>query len=89
MQSGYRVHMQSTGGEQDMKQLKTTFVAYAVGHYYASACTSLTDDEATNCMGTQHPGAWQIADEAFADGRPNGGPCAEKPSSHRHVLFTR
>ncbi len=89
MQSGYRVHMQSNGGEQDMQQFNGVFFAYAIGRYYASACTSLTDDEAVKCMGTLHPDAWAVADESFADGRPNGGPCGDKPATHRHVLLTR
>jgi hypothetical protein len=82
--------MQSNGGEQDMQQLKSIFNAYAVGAYYASACTSMADDEAVKCMRTEHPtGAWEIADEAFADGEGNGRPCERQPATHRHVLFAR
>lgn len=73
-----------------MQQLKSQFNAYAVGAYYASACTSLGDDEAVKCMRTEHPiGRWRIADEAFASGDPNGTPCAHLPTTHRHVLFAR
>jgi len=82
--------MQSNGGEQDMQQVKTTFNAYAIGVYYASACTSLTDDEAVECMRTEYPpGAWKIADEGFATGQANGRQCDQHPRTRRHVLFTR
>lgn len=73
-----------------MQQVKTTFNAYALGAYYASACTSLADDEAVECIRTKHPhGAWEIADEDFATGEKNGTACASQPDTHRHVLFTR
>lgn len=82
--------MQSKGIEQDMQQLEGHFDAYAVGLYYASACTDLDDQAAVKCMRSQNEmGAWEIAAEPFADGKPNGRPCGVRPATHRHVLFTR
>lgn len=67
------------------------FTAYSVGLCMASACTSLTDDDATAQMNTEHPtgitSRWRIADEAFQDGTPNGNPCHDHPETHRHLLF--
>jgi hypothetical protein len=75
-----------------MIALGGTFTAYAVGLCYASACTSLTDDEATAQMNTEHPtgidSAWEIANEPFASGDPNGRPCDQHADTHRHILFT-
>jgi hypothetical protein len=49
-------------------------------------CTSLSDEEATARMnltpsGTSH--GWQLTD--LPDAQPV--PCAEKPSTHRHLVF--
>jgi hypothetical protein len=68
------------------------FVAYTVGVVSASACTSLTDAEATARMNAEHPtgisSRWQVAsDVTFADGTPNPYPCRENPETHRHVIF--
>lgn len=62
---------------------------YSEGLFFASVCTSLTDDEATERMwpsGTRL--GWGIAEEDFADGTPNGSPCPDNPDTHRHLLFT-
>lgn len=67
------------------------FDAYALGQYYASVCTSLTDAEATARLNATHPAGprsrWSVADEAFFGGQPNGAPCEKQPATHRHLLF--
>lgn len=84
--------MQQPGSEQRMTSNNDTFTAYAVGLVYASVCTSLTDTEATSRINTEHPTGvsswWEIADEPFASGDPNGRPCDQRPATHRHLLFT-
>lgn len=66
-----------------------TFAAYAIGTYYASACTSLNDADAAACMNSDYSdAAWSIAAENFANGDPNGRPCNQHPDTHRHILFT-
>lgn len=81
--------MHSDGVEQYMNTSYGRFRAYAIGPCYASACTSMTDVDATAQMNTDHPeGAWVIATENFANGDPNGRPCNRRPDTHRHILFT-
>ncbi|HWB37515.1 MAG TPA: hypothetical protein VHA75_15975 [Rugosimonospora sp.] len=68
------------------------FVAYSVGVCSASACTSLTDEEAVARINEQYPTgistAWEIApDKTFATGQPNPTPCEHHPETHRHILF--
>lgn len=83
--------MQQPEREQRMTTNQDTFTAYAVGFAYASVCTSLNDTEATTRMNHENPtgieSQWEIADEAFASGDPNGRPCNEHPNTHRHLLF--
>lgn len=68
------------------------FTAYSVGVVYASVCTALTDEAATNTLNQEHPtgiaSRWSIADEPFADGTANGSACGDQPATHRHLLFT-
>lgn len=66
------------------------FTVYAEGLIYSSVCTSLSDEDAIarrNLMpsGTSH--GWQLVDGPFRDGTPNGGPCNQRPDTHRHLLF--
>lgn len=64
------------------------FVVYAEGLCFASACTSLSNEAAVARMpaaGTSH--GWQVSDENFRDGTPNGSPCNQRPETHRHLLF--
>lgn len=67
------------------------FTRYAEGLFYASACTSLSDEEATvrmNEMPTGTRGGWAIsADKTFTDGSPHPNPCDDNPGTHRHILF--
>lgn len=67
------------------------FNAYAIGVLYASVCTSLDNAAAAARMNTEHPTGsatpWQIADEAFRSGEPNGVACHDYPETHRHLLF--
>lgn len=67
------------------------FTVYAEGLCYASVCTSLADEAATQRMNTLHHSGtsrgWQIADEPFRNGDPNGRPCEQRPDTHRHLLF--
>jgi hypothetical protein len=69
---------------------EATFTVYKMGLTYASACTSLPDDEATARMNAEWPSGvasqWTIADEAFAGGEPNPSPC-NTGDSNRHILF--
>lgn len=73
-----------TKGEHD-------FAAYSVGLVNASVCTSLHNAEATFRLNFEHPtgieSRWEIADEPFLDGTPNGAPCPHNPGTHRHLLF--
>lgn len=69
---------------------QSEFTAYTVGLCYASVCTSLSDEEATERLNTEHPSGvtpWAIADEPFASGAPNPNPC-EDEDTHRHILFS-
>lgn len=64
------------------------FTVYAEGLCMASVCTSLSDEDATERMpATGISSRWQIADEPFRDGTPNGSPCPDNPDTHRHLLF--
>lgn len=68
------------------------FEAYAVGLIYASACTNLTNEEATVRLNHEHPtgiaSGWAVSDDAaFASGQPNPCPCEQSPG-RRHVLFS-
>ncbi|HEX6970501.1 MAG TPA: hypothetical protein VF174_17040 [Micromonosporaceae bacterium] len=68
------------------------FRAYAVGLCSASVCTSLSDEEATERLNSEHPtgisSRWEVADDpTFSDGRPNPLPCDDYPDTHRHILF--
>lgn len=77
-------------GEQRVEAPAADFDAYALGPSYASVCTTLADAEATARLNTTHPtrrSRWQIADEAFFGGQPNGAPCGKRPATHRHLLF--
>lgn len=56
------------------------------GLCWARACTSLSDADATARMnltpsGTSH--GWQLTDEPNAQPVP----CADKPQTHRHLVF--
>jgi hypothetical protein len=69
------------------------FAAYSMGLIYASVCTSLSDDDATDRLNAEHPagtvGGWTIAsDPTFAAGEPNPCPCNRRPETHRHILFS-
>lgn len=74
-----------------MRPVTGDFTAYAVGLCYASACTSLSDQEAAERMNVEHPtgisSRWSVADEAFRTGEPNGVACHDRPNTHRHLLF--
>ena len=80
--------MQQPESEQRMSGKNGEFTAYAVGAVYASVCTSLNNAESTDRLNAEHPAGWQIATEPFASGDPNGRPCNERPSTHRHLLFS-
>lgn len=74
------------------KQLSDgVFTAYTVGLVFASVCTTLPDEQATTRMNELHPtgigSRWQIADQPFANGDPNGSPCDQCPEAARHLLF--
>ena len=66
------------------------FTAYSMGLHFASACTSLDDDAATEAMNSEPGGlgtTWRIAsDKTFRTGEPNGCPCPDAPG-RRHLLF--
>jgi hypothetical protein len=83
--------MQPEGSEQPVITGTDTFTAYAVGMFYASACTSLDDTEATDRINREHPAEagtpWRISAEPFRTGEPNGRPCDQRPTTHRHLLF--
>jgi hypothetical protein len=64
------------------------FLVYASGLCYASVCTSLSGEEAAARMfpaGTRR--GWQLSEEGFVDGTPNGTPCDRYPDTHRHFLL--
>jgi hypothetical protein len=67
------------------------FDVYSWGFIYASVCTDLSDQEATEQINLENPtgipSRWQISDDkTFADGQPHPNPCKRDPS-RRHVLF--
>lgn len=67
------------------------FTVYDVGLCYASVCTRLDDDAATERLNSEHPTGftpWQVSTDAtFADGSsPNPCPCPDDVRN-RHVLF--
>lgn len=67
------------------------FICYAHGLIHASACTSLSDEDAERQVNLEYPtgidSPWQLSGEAtFADGSPHPAPCPDS-SEHRHVLF--
>lgn len=56
------------------------------GLFNAQVCTSLSDDEAAARMnltpsGTSH--GWQLTDEVSQQPVP----CADRPATHRHLIF--
>jgi hypothetical protein len=67
------------------------FDVYSIGFCFASVCTSLEDEQATNRLnllyGTGIESQWKIADEDFRDGTPNPHPCENLSETHRHILF--
>lgn len=67
------------------------FSVYACGLYYTRVCTSLSDEEATRRLNEAFPTGldhgWEIADEDFIDGSPNGKKCELYTNTHRHILF--
>lgn len=81
--------------EAELKQFDTDnaddLVVYAEGIVHASVCSSLTKDEVVARMakrfsGTTH-GGWELSDKDFATGEPQGTPCNDKPTTHKHWLF--
>jgi hypothetical protein len=73
------------------------FVAYSVGFFYASVCTSLPVEKAEERLNQEYPTGiktdWHLSkDEYFApeegkDKKPNGCPCEDHPETHKHYLF--
>lgn len=68
------------------------FDAYSVGLVYASVCTSLSLQEATDRLNTEHPTGikteWMLHDASFASGKDNPCPCDRSPKTHMHMLFS-
>lgn len=72
--------------------LKTTeFTRYAEGLFGASACTSLSDEDALarmNLAPSGTSGGWQMSEQTeFPTGEPHPCPCEDKPDTHRHIYF--
>ena len=68
----------------------THFEAYSVGLCYASVCTLLDIEEATDLLNVEYPtgvGLWFFANEPFKTGEANPCPCKQKPETHKHYLF--
>ncbi len=67
------------------------FSVYVLGLCTASACTSLTDEEASARINLEHPtgidSSWEVSKEAFKTGEQNGTTCLDRPMTHRHLLF--
>lgn len=68
------------------------FTAYGMGLCYASVCTALTDEQATERLNAEQPtgieSRWRVSPAStFRRGGPNPGPCEESPGTHRHILF--
>lgn len=67
------------------------FTVYVLGLCTASACTSLTDEEASARINLEHPtgidSSWEVSKEAFSTGEANGMTCRDNPATHRHLLF--
>jgi hypothetical protein len=79
--------------EMDMSKQRPNydFCAYAVGLCYASVCTSLSLEEATQRLNAEHPTGlehgWKLAAEAFRTGERNPCPCPDY-AEHWHFLFS-
>lgn len=69
------------------------FTVTAMGLVFATACTTLSNDEATNRLNLRHRptsvgGAWEISPTTFDDGKSNPHPCDRWPDpERRHILF--
>lgn len=69
------------------------FETYRMGLVYASVCTSLPLEVATERLNAEHPtggqSAWEPSEnESFATGQSNPCACNDHPETHRHYLFT-
>jgi hypothetical protein len=66
------------------------FKVLSVGLCFATVCTDLPDGEAGDRLNASHPtgisSRWEVSEEDFKDGTPNGV-CCEKDPTRRHVLF--
>lgn len=62
------------------------FMAYQVSLVWAAACTSLTNEQATDRLNAEHPtgitSRWELA-----TAEPNSVPCPDLSGTHRHLLF--
>jgi len=67
------------------------FHIYSHGLLYASVCTSLSDEEATERLNCEHPtgiaSRWTLANEPFSGGESNPTRCFER-KGNRHILFS-
>ena len=67
------------------------FKVYANGLCYASVCTSLTPEAATERINRENPtgvsSQWALHNGPFRTGEPNPTPCETFPETHKHYLF--
>ena len=73
-----------------MNKQTLDFEAYSMGLVYASICTSLPLDEATQRLNLEYPtgvGPWEKAGKPFKTGEPNPCSCNKNPQTHKHYLF--
>jgi len=84
MQSEDKAPVETIDGE-------APFWVYLEGIVHASVCTTLDRAAATTRMNAEHgtgiSSRWQITEDTFSDGTPNGCACNAE-HGRRHWLFT-
>ena len=75
-----------------LQAVSDAFTILSIGVVYASVCTSLTVEEATEALNRAAPtgisSAWALSDDkTFANGTPMPCPCEPNPATHKHYLF--
>jgi len=67
------------------------FKAYSIGMVAASVCSSLSIEETTSRLNTEHPtginSQWRLSKDNFLGGESNPCICPDYPTTHKHYLF--
>jgi len=72
------------------KTKEYNFEVYSMGIVHASVCTNLPKAEIAKYIGEHEPAgeklAWEVSDEDFQDGTPNGSDCPDT-KGNKHWLM--